>query len=168
MKVKCSKCQVILRIDETKLPKNKNKTTVKCPKCKHSVVFTIPKEIQNKDDEDRTEISDTKNSYVSGLLIERGTNKEHPLKRGNNIIGRQGDISVATDRYMSKQHCLIEMNVEVWGVEFVLSDDGSATGKPSTNGTFINDKKISEYDKIVLKDNDVIKAGHTYFTVKLL
>ncbi len=165
LKIKCSKCSTILAIDSAKLPKNKNKATVKCPKCKHSVVFTVPDSKQ--EEEDKTEVGNMEDSYVRGMLIEKGSNKEHPLKRGNNIIGRRGDISVANDRYMSKLHCLIEMNVETWGVEFVLSDDGTATGKPSTNGTFINDKKISEYDKIVLKNNDTIKVGHTYFTVKL-
>ncbi len=167
MKVKCSKCSTVLVVDDAKLPKNQNKATVKCPSCKHSVVFTIPN--INIKDPDETEVGNLNTSnYVKAILTHTSTGKEYALKRGENIIGREGDISIANDKYMSKLHCLIEMNIENWGIEIIISDDGTATGKPSTNGTFVNSKKLSEYDKIVLKNNDTIKAGHTYFTVKLL
>lgn len=152
-------------IAEDKLPKNKKKAMVKCKKCSHSIVFTIPDagEIEG----DKTEIGDdTDHKIQNAKLVETETGKEHILKPGKNIIGRKADISIQGDRYISRLHCLIEMKKQTWGIELTICDDGTETGKQSTNGTFYKDQKLTKFDKIVLKNNDKIRVGRTNLIVK--
>ena len=165
MKVKCSKCGNILLIAEDKLPKNKKKAMVKCKKCNHSIVFTIPDagEIEGE----KTEIGDDNDLKIQNAkLVETQTGKEHILKQGKNIIGRKTDVSITGDRYISRLHCLVEMKKQTWGIELTISDDGTETEKPSTNGTFYKDERISKFDKIVLKSGDKIRVGRTNLIVK--
>ena len=165
MKVKCSKCGNILLIADDKLPKNKKKAMVKCNKCNHSIVFTIPNagEIEGE----KTEIGDTDNIKIQNAkLVEIKTGKEHVLKPGKNIIGRKADISIEGDRYISRLHCLAELKKQTWGLELTISDDGTETQKPSTNGTFYKDERLSKFDKIVLKNGDKIRIGRTELIVK--
>ena len=165
MKVKCSKCGNVLVIADDKLPKNKKKAMVKCKKCNHAIVFTIPDagEIEGE----ATEVSNDNTLKIqSAKLLEIQTGKEHILKLGKNIIGRKTDISIEGDRYISRLHCLIEMKKVSWGIEITISDDGTETGKPSTNGTFYKEKRISKFDKIVLKNGDKIRVGRTNLTIK--
>ncbi len=165
MKVKCSKCGSILLIAENKLPKNKKKAMVKCKKCNHSIVFTIPN--AGEPEGEKTEIGDANELKIQNVkLIETKTGKEYILKIGKNIIGRKTDISIEGDKYISRLHCLVEMKKQTWGIELTISDDGTETGKPSTNGTFYKDEKISKFDKIVLKNGDKIRVGRTDLTVK--
>ncbi len=165
MKVKCSKCGNILTIAENKLPKNKKKAMVKCNKCKHSIVFIIPN--AKEPEGEKTELeNDTASKIQNAKLVEIKTGKEHILKTGKNIIGRKADVSIDGDRYISRRHCLIEMKKQTWGIELTISDDGSQTAQPSTNGTFYKDKRISKFDMIVLKSDDKIKVGRTELIVK--
>ncbi len=165
MKVKCSKCGNILVISERKLPKNKKKAMVRCTKCKHAIVFAIPnaEELEGE----KTEIGTDNNQKIQNAkLVETKTGKEHILKIGKNIIGRKADISIDGDRYISRKHCLIEMKKQTWGLELIISDDGSETGRPSINGTIYNEERISKYDKIILKSDDNIRIGRTNLIVK--
>ncbi len=165
MKVKCSKCGNVLVIANDKLPKNKKKAMVKCKKCNHAIVFTIPD--AGEKEGAKTEIGDENDLKIQNAkLVETQTGKEHVLKSGKNIIGRKTDISIEGDRYVSRLHCLIVMKKAPWGIEIIISDDGTETGKPSTNGTFYKDKRISKFDKIVLKNGDKIRVGQTNLTIK--
>lgn len=169
MKVKCSKCNTIISVPEDKLPKNKLKAMVKCTNCQHPIVFTIPTGLlQAQPDGDKTEIGDIGGFKIStAKLIEKNTGIVHTLKNGNNVVGRDADISIDNDKYISRKHCLIEIKQTPIGLEVIISDDGTETGKPSTNGTFYKEQRISKYDKILLKNNDIIKIGRTYLTVKI-
>jgi pSer/pThr/pTyr-binding forkhead associated (FHA) protein len=164
IKVKCSKCGNIVSIIESKIPKNKKKASVKCSKCQKLIVFEIPD--AKIPEGEKTEIGDTKNlRFQNAKLVEKSNGKEHILKVGKNIIGRKCDITIENDRYIGRKHCLIEMKKQDWGIELIISDDGSETEKVSTNGTFYKEKKLSQFDKIVLNSGDEIRIGRTILTI---
>jgi hypothetical protein len=79
----------------------------------------------------------------------------HTLKP-NSVIGKdptQCDI-VFNDPFMSSKHCSIKASNGVW----ILEDT-------STNGTFVNDKKVKTHE---LVDNDFVKFGQTLIKFKSL
>ncbi|KQS33822.1 hypothetical protein ASG33_07175 [Dyadobacter sp. Leaf189] len=90
------------------------------------------------------------------------------LKPGKNVIGRYSpdkpcEIMIKTnDAFMSRNHSLIDITKQPDGsLVFVISDVGS------TNGTFINAvRKLSRYDKLILKDGDTIQMGKTKIVLK--
>lgn len=90
------------------------------------------------------------------LIMIRGTPQGHRyfITQSEMIIGRDpsADISV-TDQSISRRHAkLIQSNNKV-----KLTDLGSA------NGTFINDKKISQGTEVTLAKEDMIKLGNSIF-----
>ncbi|WP_455198669.1 FHA domain-containing protein [Kaarinaea lacus] len=86
---------------------------------------------------------------VDGITL-RIEHRESRLGRGSN-----NDITI-NDELVSKQHAEIiaEQSEANDGFIYTIMDCGS------TNGTFVNDKKISEY---TLKNGDVIRIGINHF-----
>lgn len=79
------------------------------------------------------------------------------LHPGENTIGRDEACDIFLDmplvqekRLVSAQHAMIR----IAGGEFLLLD-GSPSGRPSANGTYVNAQRISE-DGVYLKDGDTI------------
>jgi uncharacterized membrane protein YjgN (DUF898 family) len=64
-------------------------------------------------------------------------------------LGRKNADIIVDDNLMSKTHCIVHLEDD----EFYLEDKGS------TNGTFINDKKIQAHQKIKIHPSDTIKIG---------
>lgn len=81
------------------------------------------------------------------------TGREHPLKDVNTIIGRavESDI-VITSKRVSREHTQIRR--EGWRI--FVEDMGS------TNGTYLNNERISE--PMQLQDGDQIQVGDVLFT----
>jgi len=81
-----------------------------------------------------------------------------PLYFGKNEIGRvqANDIAI-NDPTMSNHHGTILFR----GSDVILNDD------LSTSGTYVNDMAKS-VDKVMLKDNDLIKMGQTLFKIKVI
>lgn len=90
------------------------------------------------------------------LIIIRGTPQGHRffLTQKEMTIGRDptADISI-TDNGISRKHALITRS----GEQVTLSDLGSS------NGTFINDKKIQTGTPVTLAKEDMIKIGKSIF-----
>lgn len=197
MQIRCIKCQKILVIPDDKLPKDKDKLTIKCPACGQGLSFSIPKQVsthpgvtgvQQKSSQisgeqainspkeasnpggDKTIIEWDTPVKFSPRLLNQLDGSNYELSEGDNIIGRSSGENTSTSRvirindpYISHRHCLLKI-VNTHGMPLcTLSDDGSISpsGKPSTNGTFHNGKKVGPYDKIILNDGDIITAGHT-------
>lgn len=80
-------------------------------------------------------------------------------KKNNSGIAHQADIEIPTaDPYMSRKHCLIRHR----GFKlFSIQDKGS------TNGTWLNGKKMDPEEIVYLENGDVIRLGHTEFKVSL-
>jgi pSer/pThr/pTyr-binding forkhead associated (FHA) protein len=81
------------------------------------------------------------------MLVEE-TGREHPLRPGTTVIGREGDISLA-DAKVSRRHAQIE------------NSDGRLTVEDlgSTNGTKVGGDKLAPGEKRVLQGNEKISFG---------
>jgi pSer/pThr/pTyr-binding forkhead associated (FHA) protein len=79
-----------------------------------------------------------------------GEGHDHPLKAGTNTFGRKSDNDVAIpDPYVSGRHGVIE-----------IADDGFyITDIGSTNGTMVNDAKLSPNMRTTISGSDVIRLG---------
>lgn len=85
-----------------------------------------------------------------------GEGKEFPLRKGGNTFGRkaENDVQIA-DPYVSGRHGLIE-----------IADDGLfVTDTGSTNGTMLNDAKLSPNMRTAITTDDVIRLGSMEFRI---
>jgi pSer/pThr/pTyr-binding forkhead associated (FHA) protein len=87
-----------------------------------------------------------------------GEGKEFALKAGQNTFGRkpENDVQIA-DPYVSGKHGLIEITDQ--GI--FITDTGS------TNGTMLNDAKLSPNMRTSMTPDDVIRLGSMEFLVQL-
>lgn len=92
----------------------------------------------------------------------------YPLAEGRNIVGRKGNTSKATiqieaaDRYMSRQHVVIEVTTLSDGtLKVVLSN------YQNKNLTSVDGQPIEAGDTIRLTDGNAITMGHSTLTFKL-
>jgi pSer/pThr/pTyr-binding forkhead associated (FHA) protein len=83
-----------------------------------------------------------------------------PLFPGDNTIGRDASSDVFLDipviqakRLVSGQHARIYVDRD----QHILYD-GSLTGKPSANGTYVNSQRIPDYG-LPLQNGDIIILG---------
>ncbi len=87
-----------------------------------------------------------------------GEGKEFPLKAGLNSFGRKSDNDISiTDPYVSGKHGVIE----------VAADGTFVTDIGSTNGTMLNDAKLSPNMRTAITEEDVIRLGSLEFRVRL-
>ncbi len=86
-----------------------------------------------------------------------GEGQEFPLKSGLNTFGRKSENDVQiSDPYVSGKHGVIE-----------ISDSGMfITDTGSTNGTMLNDAKMSPNQRMTLTGDDVIRLGKMEFRVE--
>lgn len=87
-----------------------------------------------------------------------GEGKEFALHKGSNTFGRKSDNDVSiTDPYVSGRHGIIE-----------IADDGLfVTDIGSTNGTMLNDAKLSPNMRTAITTEDVIRLGSMEFRIEL-
>lgn len=95
---------------------------------------------------------------VGWLVALNGSLKGHDfrIRDGKNVIGTAADTDIVlTDQYMSARHAVIRHEEGM----FVLVD------LDSTNGTYVNDQRISKEELI---DNDRVRLGRTELKFKSL
>lgn len=86
-----------------------------------------------------------------------GEGREYPLRSGGNTFGRKADNDVQiADPYVSGRHGLIEVTEQ----GLFVTDTGS------TNGTMLNDAKLSPNMRTALTPDDVIRLGSMEFRVQ--
>ena len=87
-----------------------------------------------------------------------GEGKEFPLHKGSNTFGRKADNDIQiADPYVSGKHGLIE-----------IADDGLfVTDIGSTNGTMLNDAKLSPNMRTAITTEDVIRLGSMEFRIEV-
>ena len=169
MQLKCSKCQKIIVIADDKLPADKEKAMVKCPACQQVLVFSIPMALRKLTvQDDKTVITSVQTGHQHPMLCHVNDRSEYKLEKGINIIGREADISITSDRYISRRHCMIEVVEKFGEMQCILTDDGSLSqsGEPSTNGTFLNDLRLTRHDRLFLSHGDKVRIGRTEFLFK--
>ncbi len=86
------------------------------------------------------------------LVDESG--REYPIRPGENVVGREGDILIS-DSGVSRRHACISLD----GAILALSDLGSS------NGTLLNSKRIASGSSVTLSEGDTISFGE--FQAKL-
>lgn len=130
---------------------------IQCPKCK------MRQKVKPED------LTPPKAPPPPGWLAihdEHASDKVYTLIRGDNIFGRKpgndpGCHAVeATDTYMSRKHCGIQViDAQKGKSHFLMQDLGS------TNGTYVNaePRRYNPKDIIYLRDNDLIQMGRTKF-----
>ncbi|MCB8932418.1 MAG: FHA domain-containing protein [Fimbriimonadaceae bacterium] len=86
-----------------------------------------------------------------------GDGVEYPLHEGVNTFGRKSENDVAiTDPYVSGRHGTIE-----------IAEDGLfVTDTGSTNGTMLNDAKLTANMRTAITEDDVIRLGSLEFKVR--
>lgn len=89
------------------------------------------------------------------VLVEQG-GREHPIRSGVNIVGREGDVMLA-DPKISRRHAQILSGDD----GFFVEDLGS------TNGTELNGKKLSQGDKQPLGQGDKVSFGGVELTLSM-
>lgn len=99
-------------------------------------------------------VAPTVNNAVAWLMVD---DDEHPLEPGVHSFGRRTDNKiVVSDPFVSGKHGTFE--VDESGV--YLTDTGS------TNGTILNDAKITANQRTQLQRDDVIKLGEKTIRVR--
>ena len=148
-------CGVTIKLDLEKLAKANH--NLKCPNCKTQ---------QKVNQED---LAPPQKEHPPGWLMVHDENVEdqvYTLIKGDNIFGRKPGTAPgchaidATDTYLSRKHCGIQVVVTKAGKYRYLMQD-----LKSTNGTFLNaePRKYNHKDIIYLRDNDLIQMGRTKF-----
>ena len=178
-RVKCPSCSTILLVDINRTGK------VGCTKCDYKGLIgsflPLPKEPvipkpPPKPPKDQTQAIERQDGghrldRPAILTIQEGqcTPEMIILKVGRNTIGRKSNKSECSiqldtgDSSMSRNHASIEFVVRPDDglYEYYLSD------LDSSNGTFLNGKRISKDDSMILSLNDKIRLGHTTFLFTL-
>lgn len=171
-RIKCPSCGVVL---DVKNSKNEEVKQIICPQCRCILQIRFAPIISNSDGATQlaydangaTQLAtSTHKTITSAKLLFDGISYE--LEEGQNIIGRKGTTSKATvqiateDRYMSRQHCAINITVLPDGTKkAVLSN------YQNKNLTSVDGQEIETGDAIRLTDGNAITMGHTTVTFKM-
>lgn len=176
-RIQCPNCKVVL---DVKNSQNEAVKQITCPKCKTILQVKFPPQQEpliartyyappKKSILDNGSTQLTLNSSKSGMNAKLIFGKDcYPLEDGQNIVGRKGKTSVATvqidtdDRYMSRQHCSITVNVLPDGTRKVVLSNFQ-----NKNLTSVNGQDIETGDTIRLADGNSITMGYTTVTFKL-
>jgi pSer/pThr/pTyr-binding forkhead associated (FHA) protein len=162
MFVYCPDCQTRLKIDEKSLEKKK----FKCPKC--GSISTIPPDLESKagglpkrsditlHSLPQKKVGSLPEDLRLSLSVIEGNDKGKTfhLSKPRTTFGRETADIILNDPEISRTHATLIVHQKSFTIEDL----------DSTNGTFINDKKIKE---IELKHLDEIEIGGTrlLFTV---
>jgi pSer/pThr/pTyr-binding forkhead associated (FHA) protein len=109
-----------------------------------------------EDEEGEPTVPPVPTKPIGRLTLVRGRGpQETLLGLGTLTIGRviDNDLSLPHDRYASGHHA----HIVVEDALFRLIDLGS------TNGTFLNDLRLTTNESIAMNDGDIIKVGSTMF-----
>ncbi|MCS6968076.1 MAG: FHA domain-containing protein [Cytophagales bacterium] len=169
----CTNCKLKIKFDEDKV--NPTTPLVRCPACR--AINNIAAQLKQKEDwqqslQEQTLVEQPPTEEVGWIVVhdENTPVQTLPLKMGKNVIGRAArsklaDVPIVTeDRYMSRNHCTIEVIRRANGqLQYVIYDNGS------TNGTYINAVKSSRLKpnmQVILHDGDTIQIGRTKVVLK--
>lgn len=92
---------------------------------------------------------------VNLVMFKKGQRKDFPVKSATTTIGRKEDCGLRVPiNDVSRVHCVLTVK----GEQLVVKDLGSA------NGTYVNDRRVSEQ---ALRPGDTLKVGPIVFTVQI-
>jgi|GEM_PF-3162945 len=178
MNITCKVCKNSLPLKPAVLQKHMGKVvTFKCPHCSNNIRFRV--KTQSSSSEKKPTVMETfvavnskrvnsgaLNGQLNVLRNEHTEEQIFQLTSGKLSVGRlsskvgaaRPDISIkTTDMYMSKLHCIIEVEEQKDGTkEYILKNHQGVKNKIKKD-----DKILEDYDGIYLKDGDSFKLGRT-------
>ena len=168
-RIRCPKCESYLTFDETKYSEGQSLVFV-CEQCKKQFSIRLGKaKMQAPRKEEKLDEEEFKEAFGSITVIENvfGFKQVLPLQEGDNVIGRRCvgtviNVPVETsDMSMDRRHCII--NVKEKGNRPILT----VRDNPSLTGTFLRHELLSDRERAVLHDGDVVTIGATTFIVHI-
>ncbi len=159
--VLCPKCDKTFAFDESRYDASCNISFI-CPVCRKRFVMTL-EEIDANQGGDALSAP----AYITVLENAFGYRQEYALHQGDNIIGRASkgtevDIAIETsDMSMDRRHCIINLKMKGSNITLTLRDN------PSLTGTFLRHEILTDRDRTLLHDGDVVSIGATTFIVHI-
>lgn len=156
-RIRCPKCDEAILFDETQYEAGRI-LVFECPECHKQFKLRIP---QRKKAEEESE---TEEKQPLGYLIVLENafqfKQEIPLYEGKNIVGRlvkgtQANAAFKTvDPSIDTTHCIVNASKKKDGTsQFIIRD------APSNTGTFVQNAILSDRDRVVLHEGDIINIG---------
>lgn len=163
-RILCPKCDNYITFDETKYSEGQSLVFV-CEHCKKQFGIRIGK-TKLKATRKEEVLDEQANSKDCGsvVVVENvfGYKQVHPLKEGDNVIGRRNkgtevDVSIETsDPSMDRKHCIIHVSRNKQGrLIYTLRDNQSITG------TFLMNEILGNKDCVRLEEGAIITLGAT-------
>lgn len=188
-RIKCPNCGVVL---DVKNSKNEQEKLIVCPQCQAELRVKFPQQEPltaltyiaakpNQSNDGATQLAGShkpQESAATQLFVPPTSStkravlmyggKTYPLKEGKNIVGRMATTSQATvqiettDRYMSRQQCIITVSSLPGGEQKVL-----LSNYQNKNATSVDGQELADGDVIRLVNGNSIKMGKTIITFKI-
>lgn len=167
-RVRCPKCDHFIQFDETKYAEGQSLVFI-CDNCQKqfgirigvSKLRALQRE-ENKGNPLPDEECQERLGSITAVENVFGFRQEHPLRLGDNIIGRRnkGDeiqIPIETnDPSMDRRHCILNVKRSKAGnLIYTLRDNDSITG------TFVMNEILGAKDRVRIEDGTVITLGAT-------
>ena len=168
-RIRCPKCDEAILFDETKYECGRI-LVFECPECHKQFRIRIPQPKPQTAEEDTTSSDSEATVYGRVVVLENAFHfkQELELHEGDNVIGRlvkgtNANTPIKTvDPSMDTTHCVINVRIKPNGTPlFTLRD------APSNTGTFLHNEILSDRDRIVINDGDIITIGATTMILRI-
>lgn len=167
-RVRCPKCDHFIQFDETKYAEGQSLVFV-CDNCQKQFGIRIgvsKLRALQKEENKANMMADSEQTDSVGTIVAVenvfGFRQEHPLRIGDNIIGRRNkgdEVHVAietTDPSMDRRHCILNVKQAKDGrYVYTLRDNDSITG------TFVMNEILGAKDRVRIEDGTIITLGAT-------
>ncbi len=168
-RVRCPKCDNYITFDETKYEDGQSLVFV-CDVCKKQFGIRIGQsKLRATQKEEVLNEQENADAYGSIVVVENVFHYKQvlPLQFGDNVIGRYvKGTSINTpietvDPSIDTKHCIINVKNNKQGrLVYTLRD------APSNTGTFYMNNILTDYDRIILHDGDIITIGATTLIIR--
>lgn len=165
-RIRCPKCDEAILFDETKYESGRI-LVFECPECHKQFKLRIP-HLHSQDGENK--LMHSLPVYGKLIVLENAFHfkQELELNEGDNIVGRLikgtniNKPIKTVDPSIDTTHCIINVRLNNNGTPvFTLRD------APSNTGTFLHNSILSDRDRIVLNDGDIITIGATSIILRI-
>lgn len=163
-RILCPKCDNYITFDETKYSEGQSLVFI-CENCKKQFSIRIGKtKLKATRKEEVLDEQENSQQFGSVVVVENvfGYKQVHPLKEGDNVIGRRNkgtevDVSIETaDPSMDRKHCVINVSKNKQGkIIYTLRDNQSITG------TFLMNELLGPKDRVRIEEGTVFTLGAT-------
>ena len=169
-RILCPKCDNHITFDETKYTEGQSLVFV-CDNCQKQFGIRIGKtKLKATRKEEVLDEQANSQDFGSVVVVENvfGYKQVHPLKEGDNVIGRRNkgtevDVSIETaDPSMDRKHCVIHVGRnKKGGLVYTLRDNQSITG------TFLMNEILGAKDKVRIEEGAIITLGATTLILRV-